>query len=254
MSDFFFDDKPYKIERIHPEDKKTLDEMTKPRNWESLRIRQVLISLGTVGGGISVPSYNRPDTIEIKGWHDIVEDLSKRSKELGVEHSRPLFVDARNQKLQFANKICVGTHGQVITDWTPPDTSRSRDFARIGLVHTHPSGKEAYLTAHGFSGSDFISLLSNPEQQVSMISYGDNNRILLLKTSVTPNNLSAENIRRDIKVLEDEFLGKLKTGSVVQAMQSVVDFNKAACTEYGLTMYVADKNSNDTFKRVNVAN
>lgn len=242
---------PYRLHSIHPEDKLVLDNLTQSKNWDSPKFRQVLITLGTLGRGVSVPSYNRPDSVHLQGWHDIVDDLSTRAKVNGVEYSRTLFVDTKLQKLQFSPRVVPGSEFSVSLDWTPPDTSRSKDFVDMGMLHTHPSNDKTYFSAHGFSGADYVSFIANPEPQVSMIVYGAKNRILLMKTSVTPNNLSAENVKRDIGKLEKEFLADVKSSS--DAVLSVINFNKVACVEYGLTMYTADQKTRDQFTRINVA-
>lgn len=81
-----------------------------------------------------------------------------------------------------------------------------------------------------------------------MIGYGDNNLIMVLKTSVTPNNMSMESVDRRVKDIEDEFLEKSKE----HPLMKVINFNKTVCTELGLTMYTADKKSRDLMTRVEV--
>lgn len=70
----------------------------------------------------------------------------------------------------------------------------------------------------------------------------------MLKTSVTPNNLSEDSINRRIHEAEQNFLERSPEHEIVK----VVDFNKSVCTEFGLTMYMANKRSNDLFERVDV--
>lgn len=146
--------------------------------------------------------------------------------------------------------MSIGNESKIEIDFTPPDLSRIKDFVAIGDVHTHPTHKRSYLTGHGMSPEDYYSLTSQSQQQFAMISYGEFDRLLVLKTSTTPNNLSPASVRRRIDSVKRDFL-KL-SGDAVGTIKSMVDFNKAMCLEFGLVMYTANKESKDLFTRAEV--
>lgn len=234
---------------MHPDDRRMLDTLTEPKSWNSANFHQILVSIGTLGNGVSIPAHNRPDSIHLQEWRDVIENLSERSKSEGKEFGRVLFVDTRNQKLIFS-RVSVGDESKININSTPPDLSRARDFVVIGDVHTHPTHKGSYLTGHGMSPEDYYSLTSEPQQQFAMLSYGEFDRLLVLKTSATPNSLSPASIRKRISLAEKDFL-KFE-GGPIGSIKSVVDFNKAMCLEFALVMYIANKESADLFTRVDV--
>lgn len=118
----------------------------------------------------------------------------------------------------------------------------------VGSAHTHPTNTFAE-TAHGMSGEDYTELLSDPSEQFALMAWGEGDfRMVVLKTSVTPNKMSQEDVKTRIKKLEDEFLH----GKSGISMKDVVDFNKMMCLEFGLTMYLADAKSRDLYDRVDV--
>lgn len=246
----FLDTPLYEDNHIHPEDKKALDQITEPRKWDSQRFRSVLISLGTLNSGISIPSYNRPDQINIDGWDPVIMDLEHKTLNTKLEHARVLFVDTKKQKLLFSPKIDVGTKTEVESIITPPDITRLRDFRFIGMVHTHPSHDLSFYSSHGFSDQDYMSFLVDNRFKVSMISYGVGTRLLMMKTSVTPNRLNKDDIGKRLEVIKKEFMPDLK--SIPDALLGVLRFNKNVCLEFGLTLFASQKGNNKSLNRVEV--
>lgn len=145
----------------------------------------------------------------------------------------------------------MGTDRNMKMDYTLPDPTRPRDFVVIGYVHTHPTHSESFATGHGMSPQDYYALLGRHDQQVAMISFGENSRLLAMKTSVTPNGLDPETVKARVNDVKKDFLHL--TYDLPGTMKAVVDFNRNVCLEFGLTMYMATKETKDQFNRVNVA-
>lgn len=71
-----------------------LESLTRPHDWDYSRFRSVLINLGSSKNNASIPARNRPDSINIKGIREDVEELKKMSNGNGKEHSRAILVDS----------------------------------------------------------------------------------------------------------------------------------------------------------------
>jgi hypothetical protein len=234
------------VNNIHPEDAKKIDDLTTPRNWDYEQFKIVLVALGTVGGGQAIPAKNRPNSIHLQNWRKHINDLVSRTRKNGREHARVVFVDKERHTLVFSGKITVGTATRTRLDMTSAP-GRELYQAPIASIHSHPLDKRT-LAAHGFSGQDYRTFLGDPRQQAMLITYGEKNVMMILKTSVTPNNMSEASINRRIANCEEEFL----TSSKSHPLEKIVAFNKTVCMETGLTLYVADENSRDLFNRVSV--
>lgn len=229
--------------KTHPADLATLERLTQPKNWDYSQFRRVLIALGIVSNGQSIPAVNRPETIHLQGWRSYIDDLLTRTNVAGREHARVIFVDTERKSLVMSGKIAVGTREFVALD-TTKEPGREEFQKFVASIHIHPSG----LASHGLSGQDYQVLLLNQSKQVMIIGYGESNLIMVLKTSATPNNLSQKRVNRQIKDCEDDYLNNSNGNMFL----NVIEFNKAICSELGLTLYIADKNSRDLFKRVEV--
>ena len=232
------------VNSAHPEDKKTLEALTAPSNWDSDQFDRVMVALGLVGNGESVPAINRPESVHLQKYRKFFEELLKRTKDAAREHARVIFVDRGENRVVMSNKISVGTVNEVKMH-VIPQPGREKFQTLIGSVHTHPIDDQSL--SHGLSGTDYKTFLSDPRQQFMIITFGENVRMMVLKTSATPNNISVERTQQRIAALEKEFF-RMGGSSQVQ----IVDFNKTACLEFGLTLYMANKTSNDMFTRVNV--
>lgn len=230
----------------HPNDLKVLEQLTENKHWDSGQFNQVMVALGVLGGGQAVPARNRPESIHLQNYRRVFEDLLKRSKETDKEHCRTIFVDKEKRSIVMSEKISIGTENRVIMH-TTPQPGREKFQKLIGSVHTHPLGKGLDFSAHGLSGQDYRSFLSDPRQQFMIITYGGSVRMLVLKTSVTPNNIGVNFIERKISTIETDSFGSEKF-----SISQIVKFNKGVCLEFGLTFYKANKESNDLFDRINV--
>jgi len=240
----FGDDEIY-LGRIHPKDAQILKELTEPRNWDYGRFKRVMVALGIVGGGQAIPAPNRPESIHLQGLRPFVDGLVAKTTQGQDEHAQPVFADTEKKSLVMG-RITRGSGDSVRLD-VKKAPGREPHQRLIGSVHTHPTATGRELS-HGLSGQDYRTLLSDPNQQFMMITWGDENKLLILKTSATPNNLKPAQVNARVKTCEEEFL----QSGTAYSMSSVVEFNKTVCTEFGLTMYIADKQSRDLFNRVNV--
>lgn len=116
----------------------------------------------------------------------------------------------------------------------------------LGSIHIHSGHK--YLTEHGFSDADYKVFLTDPKFQFMIIGYGETGLLMVMKTSVTPDRLPKQSIERRIDDLTNEFIRNEDQASIL----SIVNFNKAVCTEMGLTMYIANEKNKDVLSRVEV--
>jgi hypothetical protein len=150
----------------------------------------------------------------------------------------------------MSNKISVGTSGEVAMQIIPqPGREKFQTF--IGSIHTHPIDHGLDFRAYGLSDEDYRIFLSDLRQQFMVITFGDSVRMLVMKTSVSPNNLEQESIKKRILDITAEFFAARV--SPTQFLAQFVDFNKTVCVEFGLTFYMANKESNDLFERISVA-
>ena len=234
--------KPY-LGAIHPKDQEALDRLTEPRNWDYGQFRSILVALAKVGNGQSITARHRPDSIHLQGWRQYTDDLVERSRESGKEHARVILADTDKDSLVVSGKITVGSKHSVRLD-VSRQPGREIFQKAIASLHVHPDSP----TSHGLSGQDYKTFLADSEQQAMMIAYGKANRIMVLKTTVTPNNLTESTIDQRIKDAEGDYL----ENSTKHPVLRVVDINKSVCSEFGLVMYMADEKNNDLFERVNV--
>ncbi len=72
---------------------------------------------------------------------------------------------------------------------------------------------------------------------------------MAVKTSVTPNKLGIEAIKKHLAEVKRDFLDNPTGGSMEIR---VVNFNKQVCMEFGLTLYLSDPRSGDLMERIDV--
>ncbi len=219
-----------------------IEKMTTSKDWNYERFKLVMISLAIAGKGVHIPARNRPDSIRLSGFGEYTDRLVSLTQQRGIEYSQVVLVDTKNRTL-VSGKIVDGNENSVELDYT--QQPGREDVQRVvGTFHTHPYS----MYANGLSDTDYVTFLSNKDHQFMMIAYGSNNRIFVMKTSVTPNNLSQKSIERRIKDAMADYFELSEKHPYLQ----VVDFNKSVCSELGLTMYLANNENSDLFTRVNV--
>ncbi len=239
----FLDQNPYQPIRIHPEDQKVLDQITSTKSWDYVQFKKVISTIGILGEGVSIPAYNRPDTIHLQGWREVIDDLLGRQRSDGNEYARVVFVDHLKASTFFSDKITRGNRTRARLNFDKP-VSRPHS-SPIGSIHVHPTG---VMTEHGLSDTDYLTFLADKRQQVMAIAYGKN-IILTMKTSVTPNNSDFDFLKKEIGLLRREFFDESKKHPV----EKTVDLNKQVCMQFGLTLYLAGEKDRDLLKRANVA-
>jgi|GEM_PF-5066658 hypothetical protein len=243
---------PYLRSIIHPQDKKTLDILTRDKHWDSAQLRNVLVSLAKLPTGNAIPAENAPESIHLQAWRPFIDDLMKRTVANGREHSRVVLADTGTGKIVMSGKIAVGSEDStaLLTDKQP-----GRRFKQIavGSIHTHPPASsmqiaKGNMSQHGLSGQDYRVLIGDLDQQLMMIAYGSANSMFALKTSATPNGIATKSLDARITECERDYLSR----NGRPYMQQVADFNKAICTEFGLCLYMATQQTRDLFERIPV--
>ncbi len=234
--------------QLGSQEQQLLETLTRPSSWDYARFREVLVTLGALGGGQSVPGTNAPESIHLQEWRDSLRDLLNRTKANNREHGRAVFVDTDKRGLVMSGKISIGDNHSVSID-TTRQPGRERFQRIIATIHTHPYSPGS-PTTHGLSGGDYIDFLHTQSQQAMLMGYGDSSMLMTLKTSCTPNNMATPDITPRLQKLEDEFIHQ---GNGRNVVQRVIDFNKMACVEFGLALYSASPQNRDLFERVIVA-
>ncbi len=245
----FRDHKGYRPRTVHPDDAAAIRQMTESSAWDSTQFNQILVALATVGNGESIPAANCPNTIQLQRWRKFIDDLLDRTSRSNREHARAVLADTQKKTILMSGKISAGSESEVNVRLSK-QPGRERHQSVVATIHTHPT-ESGHNMSHGFSGQDYISLLSEPEQQAILVAYGNDYRLMVLKTSVTPNDLEQDQVERRIKQLREEYLGSDVARPENQFAQ-LIHFNKAVCTEFGLVFYMASRESNDLFRRVPV--
>lgn len=224
----------------------TLERLTQPKNWDYDLFKRVLLFLRQTKSSYAIPAINRPDSIHLQGLGETISKLLRLTLESSSEHAQMLFIDHGHNSL-VTGKITKGSATQVRLN-TDKQPGRELFQTAIGSFHTHPTNGGGEQLAHGLSGQDYKTLLSDNKQQLMVIAFGANTRIMVLKTSVTPTDISSQSLSNRMCDCENDYLSAKDKNPMV----AVVNFNKSVCTEFGLLMYVADQQSKDLFNRVAV--
>ncbi len=221
-----------------------IERLTQPQCWDYSRFQDVMVALAHgKRGSVRIPARNRPESIHLQNLRTYIDSLVSSSEREKVEYGRIVLADTGLNKLVMG-KTTSGTENELaLFNRKQPERERFQEI--VGSIHTHPSS--AFLLHHGFSGTDYKTFLIHPGQQFMMFTFGESNRMLALKTSITP-HVSPDDLESRIQSLSDEFL---KRGQ--SSVADVIAFNKTTCAEFGIVLYQADKESNDLFVRVDVA-
>lgn len=238
------DGEPIYVGRVHPKDKQVIDRITQSRNWDYRQFRQAVVALATVGQYI--PAYNRPDSIHIQGLRPCIDELKAMTADKGKETARTVFADTQKKSLVVSGRTTVGSEHSVRLDVTP-QKGRERYQKRALSVHVHPVGG-VIGEGQGLSGQDYKTLLTDSEQQGMIMVFGDS-VFIPMKTSVTPNNPNRESVERQVEEIKEDYLDNDKSRPHIDRL---VAFNKAVCSEFGLTLYMATPETKDLANRVEV--
>ncbi len=221
-------------ERIHPGDKRVIDSLTAPKNWDFSNFRKTLIVCSIVGEANKSPYYipasNIPETIHIGNMRKYIDELRRTSEQNGNEVSRTFMVDTKKSELVVGKKT-KGEESKTSLDW-----SNKEGLVRVLHIHTHPVGA-------GFSGRDYTTFMADTEQMAMIMVLGEST-FLALKNTATPNTITIKDVERRIKRLEDEFFPNEEI-----TLEKIIEFNKMFCLESGLSLFIAQKGK-DLAKRV----
>lgn len=231
----------------------SIDDLIRQSNWSSEIFRQVLISISTRNGFKNFSAAYCPEEIDLSFLKVGISQLSELTTETGVEHAVTYFADISRGSLVKSGRVTRGSSSNVRVD-TVPEPGRERWQIPVMSAHVHPINDSSFLVAHGFSGEDFMYLLTNRTQK-AMIMICQNRLFLVLKTSVTrvcTDNKSRENV---IEEINDEVIqSQQRISSVttpIEVMRELVRFNRELCVMFGLTLYIGD-NENFVAKRSRV--
>ena len=218
----------------------TIERLTRSPDWDYGTFRQVMIALGTAGPGVYVPAHSCPRTIDILRWAVQAERMQVGTTADGRERGMVVLADTGSGSL-ILGRTHRGSDRQIRMDATP-QSGREPYQCLVGSIHTHP----ATMTAHGLSPLDYESFLSSPALRAALVVWGEY-KMLVLKTSATPEHVAHESLLRHIRSNESEVLASGKS-----PILSLVDFNRAMCTEFGLAMYTTDERGGSVLARVQV--
>lgn len=239
-----FNEKNIYFNSIHPKAREVLEALTQSKNWDSSEFNKIMVVLKLLGDGQSIPSINTPETLHLQLYRKFFEDLLEKTKQTNREHGRAILVDKEKQSVVMSGKISIGNINSTMID-AQPQPGREKIQSLIGTIHTHPSEGENVFSVHGFSHQDYKTFLLDNRQQFMVVVYGESIRLIVMKTSVTPNNMRKEVLEKQIDSIETE----LSNNNIIER---IIQFNKIACIEFGLVFYMANKKSNDLFTKVKV--
>jgi hypothetical protein len=233
--------------QVHPDDIRTVDTITRPSKWGFDVFKTTMIALATIGKYTPyyIPSKNVPESIHFGNLRKYIDEMNTLIGQTGNEHIRMFLVDPNKHELVVGKRV-GGDRTSTHQDWTFP-------VGRFGLrkaftIHCHPTlDKMAVLsgrqeTAHGLSGEDYKTFIGDTEQLAMLMTWGDNT-MLVVKNTTTPNIINPTDVNRRVDALEKEFLNGRLT------LDKVVDFNKTACLEFGLNLFIANKGTDLATRR-----
>jgi len=222
-----------------------LDELFKTLNWEWDSFRSILIHFARKGPGQYIPAERRPNYVHLDGLQATIAELREIScASEGRETSRAVFVDTQRASLVISGKTHIGTARQVKVD-LQPEPGRENVQIPVLTIHVHPNKEKT----QGLSDLDYISFLSDRRQLLMMISYQDG-VIFAMKTSAT-GKYSADSIQSRINTIRNDIL---RIWSDLYLPDSILQFNKAVCLEFGLTLYRAPASNENIAHRIEVTN
>jgi len=220
-----------------------MEAITAKKHWEASDFTKILCSLATLPGAPKIPGANRPDSIDLHSWVRPINQLWELTAQTGREHGRVVFADAGSSGLVMGKTISGTETGIALV----PEKQRGREHLQrmVATIHTHPNGERGIGKV--FSGMDFLSFMSNADEQAMCAVYDSHTALLVLKTSATP-TLSPQSLQRRIHETVTDFHGP---GAMHQQVKGAIDFNKMICTELGLTLYRMTP-ENGRFMRIEV--
>lgn len=203
-----------------------------------------MIALATAG--VYLPASNRPESIHLRGLRPVIDELRALTLEREKESARAVLVDTAKGALIVSSKTTVGDDHSTWLIWAQ-QPGREKYQKRALPIHVHPDNA-SIGGAQGFSDGDYVGLLADRETLGAIMVFGKD-IFLVLKTSVTPNNLSRQAIEKRVSEARQDYYDN----GMRRNIEGLVAFNKAVCAEFGLVLYLATSQTRDLAKRVTVA-
>lgn len=230
-------------ETIHPDNIKDLEAiMGSSATWDSDRLKAVLVALGTLAPGSSMRNEKRPESIHIQKLRPPIKELGEQATRTNERIARVIRVDKSDGTLKFG-RMTQGFEGDARPDKAIP-SGKENVQRTVGVAYAHPKDQ---LYGDGFTRGEFKIFLVDNEQQVMVLTRGEDT-LMVAKTNLTQNNLSAESIDRRVEdtfknTMDDEAAGR----TMVDRFQS---FNREMCITMGMQLYFADASRRDLLERV----
>lgn len=185
-----------------------------------------------------------PDFIDLSPFNTGIEGMLKLSGN-GLEYGRYGYLDLMRRKIVLG-RVCQGGPMGLVVESKPPRGFESAPLVPVLLQHTHPAS--AFQSRDGlqhFSDIDFVTFLTSPSLQVSMVIAPDLT-LLCMKTGSTPTDQTEASIRRHVEDTKREILGFFPTAS------SLKRFTATICMEFGLSLFVMTPASNGTARKLRI--
>lgn len=205
-----------------------MEELARPRAWTYERFRRVLIASAVLDEDI--PGAYTPDSVDLGKLARHAQDLTAKAAIDGNEWCRVFLVDVESRAL-LQGKTTKGNRRSVLPDWSG-QPGREPMQRRSFCIHTHPMAMQT--VAQGFSEGDYEGFLWDRQQRVIIMVSGDST-MMVLQTSATPRVSSPKGIDQTLDMIERE--ARRGAGTPGSA-DSVIDFNKEVCVQFGLCLYI----------------
>ena len=225
----------------------TLDNLCLPKAWDYGTFEKVLVSSAQT----SLYPTASPDTINVEPMSAKIDQIWQLTEKSGCEHARTGYVDLPNQRLIYCRYIKKGEESRVMTYWLPPEGRKPSDFSRCFVIHSHPGSISRDInTSLHFSGDDYKSFLSDPEQGAFYVVTAKN-LMMALKTSSTPRRIEIPTLEARVSSLEREFLSTFYFTDR-QYFNANFAFTKTVCLEFGMSLYLGSERNRNLMERVTI--
>jgi hypothetical protein len=235
---------PKPVTRDQVENK--LHELTEYPIWDWECLRSVLICLAKLGEGRYIPATRRPNCVFLDGFQATFTELRQISAQRqGRETSRVVLADRDRSCLVISGKTHVGSTSNVKINMT---AQPGREMVQLPVlaIHVHPDQARDV----GFSDRDYVSFLSDQRLIIMAICFRGG-ILVAMKTSATPRVIAPETAQRLISISRDDIMS---IWSNLHLPEALLAFNKAVCTEFGMTLYQTTDLDQNVARRIEVTN
>lgn len=187
-----------------------------------------------------------PASIDLSPLNVGLEGMKNLSRD-GFEYGRFGYLDVMRRKVVMG-RVSRGSGTMAVVQSLPPRGYDSATLVPIMLQHTHPASVLQNGDAlHHLSDVDFITLLTTPRIQMSMVIAPDLT-LICVKTGSTPTDMSEASIRRIVQSTFAEKLGMFPNARSLKRATGMI------CLEFGMSLYMITPESNGIAKRVRIIN